>query len=52
MDETRTTLEIDYINSRIPLIISFYVMKKTGMIIDTREDIAIIFGNKKKLITT
>lgn len=45
-------LEVDYVDSDIPLLLSKKAMKKAGMVIDMRDDTVTAFGKKTKLVTT
>ena len=49
---TEVEIEVDYVLSDIPLLLSKKAMKKAGMVIDMRDDTATAFGKKTKLVTT
>ena len=49
---TSVTIGLDVIDSDIPLLLSKQPMNNTGMKIDLQNDIATVFGNEEKLITT
>ena len=45
-------LEMDVVDSDIPLLLSKQAMKKAKMNIDLEDDTVTAFGNKEKLLTT
>ena len=45
-------LEVDVIESDIPLLLSKKAMKKAGMSIDLKDDTVTVFGRREKLLTT
>ena len=50
--ETDVEIEVDYIEYDIPLLLSKKAMKKSGMLIDMRDDTVTAYGKKGKLVTT
>ena len=50
--EKNMEIEADVVSSDIPLLLSKKAMKKSGMVIDMRDDTVSVYGKKMKLVTT